>query len=348
MQARLYKAGSIIYFMGDKADRVYLIKQGQAQSIFISVETGTETREMINAGEFIGVKGVLGMYQQEETIQCLSDCSVIILTYEEFEALVAKNTPIMIKMLKVFSNQLRRINKKVRDIVENQGKGEETITRIEGLFNIGEFYFKNKKFKQAIYAYKKYVQEANEDSAFYNTAISQIEECKNAIGDTEEDDVLTKAKTAVSSKKQDSEFAIPSLTDGDESFGISSLDGKESKIDLAISLYDSGNYQEALKNFLELVKDNDNLVSEKATFFLGKCYFQIKQFDNAARVLLQSIQKNPKASYIKEAIMFIAKSFEAKGDKSKALAYYQKVLSLPPQNDNISEEAKSKAAAIKG
>lgn len=346
MQSRLYKAGSIIFFMGDKADMVYLIKQGQAQSIFISVETGLEARETVNAGEFIGVKSILGMYQQEETVQCLTDCFVIIFTYEEFEKLVAKNTPILIKMLRVFSNQLRRINKKVRDIVENHEKSEEGITRLEGLFNIGEFYFKNKKFKQALYAYRKYIQEANEDSVFYNTAIEQIEKCKNAIGDTEEEELVIKAKSAIASKKEDNEFSVPLLEDDDD-LAIPSLD-EESNFDKAVSLYDKKDYKNALKSFSDLTKDSDSSISENATFFLGKCYFQINQYDNAARILSQSIQKNSKASYIKEAINFIAKSFEAKGDKAKAVAYYEKVLSIPPQNDSISEEAKVKITAIKG
>ena len=46
MQTRVYKAGSIVYFAGDTSDRVYILKQGQAQSIFLSEETGYETREI--------------------------------------------------------------------------------------------------------------------------------------------------------------------------------------------------------------------------------------------------------------------------------------------------------------
>ena len=138
MQTRVYKAGSIVYFTGDTSDRVYILKQGQAQSIFLSEETGYETRELINIGEFFGVKSILGTYPQEDTVQCLTDCVVIIITYEEFESLVAKNKPIIIKMLKVFSNQLRRINKRVRELVEND-ISEEGQDPLEGLYGIGEF-----------------------------------------------------------------------------------------------------------------------------------------------------------------------------------------------------------------
>ena len=142
MQTRVYQAGSVVYFAGDKSDRVYILKEGKAQSIFLSEETGYEAREAINVGEFFGVKSLLGDYPQEDTVQCLSDCVVIIITYEEFENLVAKNKSIIIKMLRVFSNQLRRLNKKVNKLVE-KAEDEEETNQLEGLYNIGEFYFKN-------------------------------------------------------------------------------------------------------------------------------------------------------------------------------------------------------------
>ena len=145
MQTRVYQAGSVVYFAGDKSDRVYILKEGRAQSIFLSEETGYEAREAINVGEFFGVKSLLGDYPQEDTVQCLSDCVVIIITYEEFENLVAKNKSIIIKMLRVFSNQLRRLNKKVNKLVE-KAEDEEETNQLEGLYNIGEFYFKNQKY----------------------------------------------------------------------------------------------------------------------------------------------------------------------------------------------------------
>ena len=40
MQTRVYQAGSVVYFAGDKSDRVYILKEGKAQSIFLSEETG--------------------------------------------------------------------------------------------------------------------------------------------------------------------------------------------------------------------------------------------------------------------------------------------------------------------
>ena len=327
MQTRVYKAGSIVYFAGDTSDRVYILKQGQAQSIFLSEETGYETRELINIGEFFGVKSILGTYPQEDTVQCLSDCVVIIITYEEFESLIEKNKPIIIKMLKVFSNQLRRINKRVRVLVEND-INEEGPDPLEGLYNIGEFYFKNKKYKNALYAYKRYVQYADEDSSYYNTVKEKIEECKDELDITD-----------------DSDIAPPPDS-------VSSKSGNQSKAEIndpnynkAFELYNNNDYVASIKIFNSLLKNSNDKIVENSMFFMGKCYYNLNKYDNASTVLLSAIKKYPKSPNVKEAILFLAKTCEAKGDKTKAKAYYQKVISMPPM-DNFSKEANANVSKL--
>ena len=78
---------------------------------------------------------------------------------------------------------------------------------------------------------------------------------------------------------------------------------------------------------------------------MGKCYYNINKYDNASTVLLSAIKKYPKSSNVKEAILFLAKSCEANGDKTKAKAYYQKVISMPPM-DNFSKEANANISKL--
>ena len=320
MQNRVYKAGSIIYFAGDTSDKVYILKQGQAQSIFLSEETGYETREPISIGEFFGVKSILGTYPQEDTVQCLTDCAVIIITYEEFESLIEKNKPIIIKMLKVFSNQLRRVNNRVRVLVEND-INDEGLDTLEGLYSIGEYYFKNKKYKNALYAYKRYNQYASENSAFYNTVKEKIEECKNALNITDDSDIAPPPEKITIAPKNNT-INDPNYTK-------------------AVELYNNGDYVNSLKTFNNLLKSTNENISENSMFYMGKCYYNLNKYDNASTILLSAIKKYPKSTNIKEAILFLAKSCENNGDKEKAKAYYNKVISMPPMDD-YSKEAKSK------
>ena len=329
MQTRVYKAGSIVYFTGDTSDRVYILKQGQAQSIFLSEETGYETRELINIGEFFGVKSILGTYPQEDTVQCLTDCVVIIITYEEFESLISKNKPIIIKMLKVFSNQLRRINKRVRELVEND-INDEAPDPLEGLYSIGEFYFKNKKYKNALYAYKRYLQYADEDSAYYNTVKEKIEECKDELDITDDSDIAP-PNTGISSAAKPASQVQTSINDP--------------TYNKAVELYNNNDYLNSIKTFNTLLKSPNSAVSENSMFYMGKCYYNLNKYDNASTVLLSAIKKYPKSSNVKEAILFLAKTCEAKGDKTKAKAYYQKVISMPPM-DNFSKEANASVSRL--
>lgn len=328
MQTRVYKAGSIVYFAGDTSDRVYILKQGQAQSIFLSEETGYETRELINIGEFFGVKSILGTYPQEDTVQCLTDCSVIIITYEEFESLIEKNKPIIIKMLKVFSNQLRRINKRVSELVKND-ISEDGQDPLEGLYKIGEFYFKNKKYRNALYAYKRYIQYADENSSFYNTVKEKIEECKNELDITDDSDIAPPVlNAAVQNTKTNAKTEIT-----------------DPNYNKAVELYNNNDYINSLKTFNTLIKSTDISVAENSLFYMGKCYFNINKYDDAYSLLLSAIKKYPKSSNVKEAILFLAKSCEANGDKTKAKAYYQKVISMPPM-DNFSKEANANISKL--
>ncbi|PCG19273.1 tetratricopeptide repeat protein [Brachyspira sp. G79] len=329
MQTRVYKAGSIVYFTGDTSDRVYILKQGQAQSIFLSEETGYETRELINIGEFFGVKSILGTYPQEDTVQCLTDCVVIIITYEEFESLIAKNKPIIIKMLKVFSNQLRRINKRVRELVEND-INDEAPDPLEGLYSIGEFYFKNKKYKNALYAYKRYLQYADEDSTYYNTVKEKIEECKDELDITDDSDIAP-PNTEVSSVSKPAAQTQTAINDP--------------TYNKAVELYNNNDYVNSIKTFNTLLKSPNAAVAENSMFYMGKCYYNLNKYDNASTVLLSAIKKYPKSSNVKEAILFLAKTCEAKGDKTKAKAYYQKVISMPPM-DNFSKEANASVSRL--
>ncbi len=166
---RNYKEGSVIYFDGDKSEEIYILKSGRVVLISSALDTNEEIKEEIKTGEFFGIKSVLGNYKREETAQCLVQTVVLVFSQAEFEALISKNFDILLKLLKVFSNQLRRVGKKVREFLD---KGEQKLPSTE-LFNIGEYYYKRAKKDQALYAYKKYM-EFYPTGEFFNKAKERI------------------------------------------------------------------------------------------------------------------------------------------------------------------------------
>ncbi len=151
---RSYKSGSIIYFEGDKSEYIYVLKSGKVVLTSLKLDTGEEVKEEVRQGEFFGVKSSLGKYPREETAQTVGNTQVLVLTPADFERLVLNNSNVVRKMLRVFSNQLRRIVKMERSVL---GEGEIVNPGVE-LFKIGEYYYKAGVPPHAQYAYKRYME----------------------------------------------------------------------------------------------------------------------------------------------------------------------------------------------
>ncbi len=73
----LYRANAIIYFQGDKAETILVLKQGRVELSYEDLQTGQAIREPIQKGEFFGVKAALGRYPHDETAMAVSDCTIV-------------------------------------------------------------------------------------------------------------------------------------------------------------------------------------------------------------------------------------------------------------------------------
>ena len=61
-----YRANSVIYFQGDLGDKIFVLQRGRVTLNYNDIETGKLIREIIQTGEFFGVKSALGRYPREE------------------------------------------------------------------------------------------------------------------------------------------------------------------------------------------------------------------------------------------------------------------------------------------
>ncbi|MFW5642903.1 MAG: Crp/Fnr family transcriptional regulator, partial [Alkalispirochaeta sp.] len=82
-----FKANSVVYFSGDVDDRIYILKSGRIVLRSRDIETGQELTDLIQTGEFFGVKSALGHFPREEDAMVLSDADVVQFTVPEFESL---------------------------------------------------------------------------------------------------------------------------------------------------------------------------------------------------------------------------------------------------------------------
>lgn len=127
-----FTRGSIIYFEGDRDDRVYILQKGLITLTSIDVESNAPVTENITAGEFFGVKSALGHFPREETATALYDSICITMSVSEFENVFSSNKALIMKMLRVFSGQLRQIHRQTEDIL----KKDKSVNLQEGMYSV--------------------------------------------------------------------------------------------------------------------------------------------------------------------------------------------------------------------
>ena len=341
---RNYAPGSIIYFEGDKADEIYILQSGKVVLNYTAIDTGAEVNETISNGEFFGVKSAVGKYPREETAQVLAPSVVLVLSVEEFEQMVLKNFRVLIKMLKVFSNQLRRIGKAVREKLQ---QGEPKMPATE-LFNIGEYYFKQGKAEQAKYVYNKYL--------FYYPNGEFAETCKSRLKAIESGEfrIEQPPQPQIEETKPEEEIiSAPSVeteqveteekpkTEKPVPEGIDVV----KKFYEALSLFSQDKIQEAMeiyKNILEIKKFKDEATAqfaEKAQFELGRCYMKLNMFAEAIETFANFIKKFERSNLLKDALFNIGQCYESMENYQKAINFYQKVVNMPPK-EAINTKAK--------
>jgi TolA-binding protein len=337
-----YRANSIIYFKGDQSERIYLLNAGKISLSYVDIESGQEIRDLIKTGEFFGVKSALGRYIREETAIVLQDSTVMVFSVPEFEVLATKNTRIITKMLKVFSNQLRRIHKQVQTLLVS----DEQVNPETGLYKIGEYYMKNKRYAQALHAYKRYLV-YYPSGAFATDVTSKIvsaEEFLSRYGSGEPPagaaPAVTPAATAAAAGLSPS--VAPAAPPGETS-------DLAQQYYNAVSLVSQEKYMEAFKAFKKIIDGGaDAEYSTKAEFEMAKCLFYLKQFDSCIKSFTAIVQKFPKHPEMKDALFFVARSYEEKGDAAKAGGLFKKILTMGTDEDPVIRKVKKALRALEG
>jgi len=378
---RVYKSGSIIYFESDKSEYIYILKGGRVVLTSLKLDTGEEIKEDVRHGEFFGVKSALGKYPREETAQTIGETTVLVLTMADFERLVLRNVAVVQKMLRVFSNQLRRIHKMVRSVL---GETDEIDTDVE-LYRIGEHYYKEGTFDKAQYAFKKYM-EYYPDSQYADIAMQRIKAIDSGMANPSDSDYETSSSYSAPSAPSDSfdddfgDFTMEdhsSAAPGTESDLTSELgdflsDDSSSDLDdfsfdepssilddssIIKELYSNGlqsikesDYSSALEQFNEIIREGSDSGPDAEMFIdahlqIGICYGGMKDYKSAMKYFSDTVNNYSNTITAKKAVFNIANVFEKVGQKEKAKAYYEKVLSMSPA-DELNKQAELKLQSL--
>jgi len=326
-----YRSGSIIYFKGDPAEKIYILQSGKISLVYQDIESGTDVKDSVQPGEFFGVKSALGKYAREENAVALADTNVMIFTVPEFEAVAMANTRIIMKMLKVFSNQMRRVHKQVSRVM-----AKEEQSPADGLYNVGEFYLKNKRFSHARHVFNRYL-------TFYPSgknalqATKNLEIAENALsryGDGKGPGV------SAATEAYTQQAAAPQARSGGGSERLSKVYYD------AVGLISQGKYQEAFMSFKSIVDDNSNPeMSAKASFEIGRCMFLMDKYEECIKYYTSMLTKYPKHPELPEVMFMMGQSNEKIGRKDQAIAFYKKIVSMGA-NDSAVDKARRALSAL--
>lgn len=146
--------GYIILEDQPEADEFFIIRQGRVMETrsasMIEEEKGTE----LGIGDFFGVISCMARRARIETVQAIEDIATIVVRREHFGALIQKNAPIAMKILRYFGKQLRFYDSILTKLTFKSSVEENP----NNLFNIGEFYYSSQMLNQAAYAYLHYIK----------------------------------------------------------------------------------------------------------------------------------------------------------------------------------------------
>jgi CRP-like cAMP-binding protein len=307
-----FRSGAVIYFQGDPADRVFILQNGMVSLTYQDMESGEDIHDTVQQGEFFGVKSALGRYAREENAIALKDSTAMAFSVQEFENFAMANARIVMKMLTVFSTQLRRVHQQLAVLLKTEEQNPEA-----GLFATGEYYIKQKRFEQAKYVFGRYL-------TYYPSG-------KN-----------------IASAEANLKLAEQALASGEKGALSPPDQGDVSAVyHRALGLAAQGKYQPAYQIFKQITDTSpESEWAAKSAMEIGRCFFTLKKFDECIQYFTGMLGRYPRHPNLREVVLFIGRSNEQLGKKDQALAFYKKVLTMGGgEGDGIAAKAKQ---AMKG
>jgi len=152
-----FKKNAYIVVEGkENADRFFIINQGKVR-ISKDVEVvAEEGGNVLGPGDFFAVVSSMASHSHIETAQALTDVVLISVHRDQYSELIQKNTPVAMKVILQFSKRLRYLDEALSRLTLKSGT--ENGADISHLFDVGEYYVRQSQYKQALYAYAKYIQ----------------------------------------------------------------------------------------------------------------------------------------------------------------------------------------------
>ena len=303
-----YKPNSVIYFAGDVDDRIFLLQKGRIALTSTDIETGKQITEYIKEGEFFGVKSALGHFPREESVMVITDSIVLAFSTQEFDIFIQSNTRIIMKMLKVFSNQLRHIHRQIESLLHS----EEQTNPDDGMFSVAQVFFNSQQYQAASQVAVRYLK--------LFPAGKHVQEIKQI------------AQTTLSSNRSFGEHQSsrynsddPIKQEGRKAGGPVGNDPNLA-LTLAEGLSGQEKWDEAYKQYHSIIEIGNTPVLGKAYAGAGRCLYEQEEYVRCLQLSTTFISLDPKSLQMGEILMYMGLCYQKMDKNDKAKAFFSKAL----------------------
>lgn len=378
---RNYSAGSIVYFAGDVGEDVYVMQKGRISLISTSLDQKDDIKEDVRKGEFFGVKSSLGRYPREETAQVLADSQVLVFKLPEFEQFGQKNTRIVLQMLKVFSSQLRRVHKAVREFLGEHGASESSME----LVGVGEYYYKAGKTDYALYVFNAYLK--SYPAGPLAERVRKLAQClkqgdpfpldlPDLAEEMQRNEVAHRTGAMMNRIEQDPVDHYDHGHDADMNVELPPMDdvhtdlpppadldmpmpddfgpigGDKSAGDYfneGLSAFAGGQFDAAITAFDAAAAhaSADPGMHEKSLYESGRAHAKKGDGKGAVEKFSELLKSHANGAYAKKTMIGLAEIYERAHDNARAVQFYEKAAKIPPQ-DKEANIAQQRANQLRG
>jgi CRP/FNR family cyclic AMP-dependent transcriptional regulator len=106
IEARAFKAGSVIFREGDEAHELFVIKSGQ-----VRIQIGNRTINELPADSIFGEMALIDGEPRSATAIAMTDVELVPVSEKQFLFLVSQTPYFALKMMRVLAQRLRATNK---------------------------------------------------------------------------------------------------------------------------------------------------------------------------------------------------------------------------------------------
>lgn len=149
-----FKANTYLVVEGTpNVDRFFIIQQGQV--ICKQGAAAVNSSKRLGPGDFIGVIPCMAGRSQMESVIALTDGTAIAVRRDQYPELIMRNTPVAMKIIRTFANNMREVNEELSRIA----LGRTVVDTAENIIGVAEFYDNEGMTDIATYAYYQYLKE---------------------------------------------------------------------------------------------------------------------------------------------------------------------------------------------